>query len=151
MLLEIHLLVKWMEIFIVDLKCIMTMAEYDIVGNVAVCIYFKIDINAERTCRRQRIGKRSFMIEILWNTSELYVKTLSDLKFQEMNYLSAASSINSSFSFAKSKGLGNTWIENWKRSWYLFIRVIHILRVTWIFPITLCAGLGFIPQSNMPK
>ena len=35
MLLEIHLLVKWMEIFIVDLKGIMNMAEYDIVGNVA--------------------------------------------------------------------------------------------------------------------
>ena len=42
------------EIFIVDLKCIMNMAIYDIAGEVAESAsIFKIDVNAEGTCRHQ--------------------------------------------------------------------------------------------------
>lgn len=43
-----------MEIFIVDLKCIMNMAIYDIAGEVAESAsILKIDVNAEGTCRHQ--------------------------------------------------------------------------------------------------
>lgn len=63
----------------------MNMAIYDIAGEVAESAsILKIDVNAEGTCRHQWAGK-CFMIEIPWNASELYVKNLIDLKFQEIN------------------------------------------------------------------